>query len=102
MNEELKQILKYLKKKENTRRIKVITITEAEELYRYIVNTEDSLDFNLRSIDKEIEENRKLEERIDKAINILELSSQNKGICTQIGTDTIQSALSILKGEDKE
>lgn len=40
--------------------------------------------------------------KIDKAINILELSSQNKGICTQIGTDTIQSVLSILKGEDKE
>lgn len=43
-----------------------------------------------------------LQEKIDRAINILELSSQNKGICTQIGTDTIQSALSILKGEDKE
>ena len=39
--------------------------------------------------------------RVDKAINILELSSQNKGICTQIGTDTIQSALSILKGDEK-
>lgn len=43
-----------------------------------------------------------LKERIDKAINILELSSQNKGICTRPETDTIQSALLILKGSDKE
>lgn len=49
---------------------------------------------------KVMTENAKtLAKRVDKAINILELSSQNKGICTQIGTDTIQSALSILKGE---
>ena len=43
-----------------------------------------------------------LQKRIDKAINILELSSQNKGICTRPETDTIQSALLILKGSDKE
>ena len=43
-----------------------------------------------------------LQEKIDRAINILELSSQNKGMCTRPETDTIQSALLILKGEDKE
>ena len=48
------------------------------------------------------DENKELKERIDKAINILELSSQNKGICTRPETDTIQSALLILKGSDKE
>ena len=43
---------------------------------------------------------KELEERIDKAINILELSAMNKGICTRPETDTIQSALNILKGSD--
>ena len=46
--------------------------------------------------DKEI-----LKRRIEKAINILELSAMNKGICTQPGTDTIQETLLILKGEYK-
>lgn len=39
---------------------------------------------------------------INKAINILELSAMNKGICTRPETDTIQSALLVLKGSDKE
>ena len=42
-----------------------------------------------------------LQEKINKAINILELSSHNKGICTRPETDTIQSVLLVLKGEDK-
>ena len=54
---------------------------------------------NLDYIDKKIDN---LQDRIDKAINILELSGQNKGICTRPETDTIQSALIILKGEGKE
>lgn len=37
-------------------------------------------------------------DRIDKAINLLELSAENKGMCTRPETDTIQSALIILKG----
>jgi len=41
-----------------------------------------------------------LQNKIDKVINILELSSQNKGMCTRPETDTIQSALIILKGDD--
>lgn len=40
--------------------------------------------------------------RCEKAINILELSSQNKGMCTRPETDTIQSALIILKGDKDE
>ena len=51
-----------------------------------------------------MEEMPNYEERIgyktrnEKAINILELSSQNKSMCTRPETDTIQSALNILKG----
>lgn len=48
------------------------------------------------------QEIERLNNIIDKAINILELSAMNKGICTQIETDTIQHTLSILKGSDKE
>lgn len=49
--------------------------------------------------DKEIE---RLNNIINKTINILELSAMNKGICTRPETDTIQSALLVLKGSDKE
>lgn len=40
-------------------------------------------------------------QRNEKAINILELSGQNKGICTRPETDTIQSALIILRGGEE-
>ena len=38
MNNEIKEILSYLKKKENTRRIKCITIEESKQLLDYITN----------------------------------------------------------------
>ena len=41
-------------------------------------------------------------QRNEKAINILELSGQNKGISTRPETDTIQSVLNILKGDKDE
>ena len=81
--------------------------------YKKLVDTNTKLIDKMKDQEEEIEELKikynimkenayTLAKRIDKAINILELSSQNKGICTQIGTDTIQSTLLILKGEDKE
>ena len=55
MNDEnIKEILSYLKKKENTRRIKCITIEESKQLLDYITNlqqafersyTEEQVDF---------------------------------------------------------
>lgn len=38
INQEVKEILNYLKKKENTRRIKCITIEESKQLLDYITN----------------------------------------------------------------
>lgn len=72
------------------------------------------IDYNIRGMNKHIveanvklqDENKLLKEdkeilkrRIEKAINILELSAMNKGMCTQPETDTIQKTLLILKGE---
>lgn len=65
---------------------------------------------------KLVDENKELKEEINdcyrvieqlnniihKAINILELSAMNKGMCTKPEIDTIQSVLLVLKGEDKE
>lgn len=69
---------------------------------------EENLKLSLK-IDELIAESTKWEskfydeaKKVDKAINILELSAMNKGICTQIETDTIQHTLLILKGVDKE
>lgn len=53
---------------------------------------------HLVTANKEIE---RLNNIINKTINILELSAMNKGICTRPETDTIQSALLVLKGSDK-
>ncbi|MEE3325252.1 MAG: hypothetical protein VZR33_07960 [Methanosphaera sp.] len=54
----------------------------------------------LTSANKVQEEIERLNNIINKTINILELSAQNKGICTCYETDTIQSALKELKGEN--
>ena len=81
--------------------------------YNKLVDTNTKLIDKMKYQEEEIEELKikynimkenaeTLAKRIDKAINILELSSQNKGICTRPETDTTQSVLLILKGEDKE
>lgn len=53
-------------------------------------------------LDREYKEYQDLKERVDMAINILENSALNKGICTEPRTDTIQTVLMVLKGVDKE
>lgn len=45
MNDEIKELLSYLKKKENTRRIKCITIEESKQLLDYITNLQRERDF---------------------------------------------------------
>ena len=50
MKDEIKEILSYLKKKENTRRIKCITIEESKQLLDYITNLQ--------------QENERLKERV--------------------------------------
>ena len=52
------------------------------------------LEYQLYKKEQEIE---RLNNKINKTINILELSAQNKGICTCNETDTIQIALKELK-----
>jgi len=41
MKDEIKEILKYLKKKENTRNIKCITLNETKKLLDYITNLQE-------------------------------------------------------------
>ena len=56
--------------------------------------------FNLaEELEKERKKNKELEDRIDSAINYIENSALNKGLCTRPETDTIQVILDILKGE---
>lgn len=65
-------------------------------------NTHDTLcvpkGMTLKQLVEDYEERIDYKSRNEKAINILELSSQNKSMCTRPETDTIQSALNILKG----
>lgn len=42
-----------------------------------------------------------LEAKIERVIDLLKYSASNKGMSTQPETDTIQSALMILEGDDK-
>ena len=69
----------------------------AEEILDLITNLEQEINVTEKSCAYWEERADSAEEKIDKAINILELSSQNKGICSCIETDTIQSALKELK-----
>ena len=101
MNNEIKEILKILKKCEFGA---CITKHNSRVLLDYITNLQ--------------EENKKLKERvqigqnaflslnskIDKAIELIKRSAGYKGICTQPKTDTLSILLEILedKGEDKE
>lgn len=57
-----------------------------EKLYDYITTLQ--------------EENENLKEDKRKALNILKYSASNKGMCTQPSTDSIQSALLVLQGDD--
>ena len=56
MNKEIKEILYYLKKKENTRRIKCITIEESKQLLDYITNLEKEIERLKKICDKYEEE----------------------------------------------
>ena len=75
----------------------ILTNKELEDLELIVISKDQ-----LEDIQATYEENTELQNRIDKAINILELSAMNKGICTRPETDTIQSALNILKGGNNE
>ena len=56
MNKEIKEILYYLKKKENTRRIKCITIEVSRQLLDYITNLEKEIERLKKICDKYEEE----------------------------------------------
>jgi thiamine kinase-like enzyme len=72
MNKEIKEILNYLKKKDNTRRIKCITTEEAQQLLDYIANLE-------QENKEQLDENYKLSEwLVKKQKRIEELEKENK------------------------
>lgn len=60
MEDEIKEIIDYLKKKENTRRIKCITIEESKILLDYIENK-----------DKEIDRLNNIRDKANKIINTI-------------------------------
>ena len=64
---------------------------------RYYKNGVFSLEYDKETMSDMIDDYKS---RIDKAINILENSANNKGMCTCNDTDTIQSVLLILRGEE--
>lgn len=78
MNDEIKEILSYLKKKENTRRIKCITIEESKQLLDYITNLQqekEKLEIALQNIqedyDKRVEEYERLKQIIADYVNVV-------------------------------
>ena len=77
-------------------------LEEETDLYNEVITLIEENERLKKELNKHIKEGIEKDIIIDKAINILELSAMNKGICTQIETDTIQSTLLVLKGSDKE
>lgn len=113
MSDEIKEILDILKNcKDYDDEVFLIKQHSATLLLDYITNLQEEnkelkkkITFNEKSRRKMqqslMEQIETYKSRNEKAINILELSSQNKGICTRPETDTIQSALNVLNGGDK-
>ena len=94
MSEELKRTLKYLKNKNNTRRLKAITITEAQKVVEEIERLNNIIDELEKYIEKtKLEEFEKVYgRRYGKTFTQAEVI-----ICNMI-----LNKLQELKGEDKE
>lgn len=83
MNKEIKEILDYLKKKENTRRIKCITIEESKLLLDYITKINEKYDEALECIDElknEVEELNRMCEIYGKSLYNAELTDHKSRI----------------------
>ena len=126
MKEEIKEILDELRDKDcYINDETTLTFDEAKDILDYITNLQEEnerlkgsievMKHNYHLLVRCIENGESMtqkfengltykdyKQRNEKAINILELSSQNKGICTRPETDTIQSALNILKDDKDE
>lgn len=89
MNNEIKEILKYLKNKNNTRNTKILTTNETNILLDYITNLQ--------------KENERLKQRIEKAVEYINHLSKEPNAFGHYGihNDCAKWLLNILRGEDK-
>lgn len=100
MNDEIKEIIDYLKKKENTRRIKCITIEESKMLLDYITNLQEKYKEADNDRHKLFEQKEKAIEYIEK--NVAVYAFGNKELPHwEFDDNNIQDLLNILTGGDE-
>ena len=77
----------------------MMVISNIKEGTELIDRLKDRVHEQFYEIQEKNEKINNLEDRIERALNVLDNSAMNKGMCTQPETDTIQHTSMILRGE---